>query len=87
VTGAHTQALPLGPLQVARPQDEGPYYLLDGAHTADSAAALAAAARAAFPEAPIVLVLAMAGAPACRPQLCQACCPVREPCTCAQCWP
>lgn len=35
--------------------------MLDGAHTADSAAALAATLRAAFPAEPVVLVVAMAG--------------------------
>jgi len=34
---------------------------LDGAHTADSATALASTLRSVFPQAPLVLVVAMAG--------------------------
>jgi folylpolyglutamate synthase/dihydropteroate synthase len=42
-------------------RDGWPHHLvLDGAHTADSAAALASAVREAFPNQPLVLVLAMA---------------------------
>ncbi|KAF8064668.1 hypothetical protein HT031_003470 [Scenedesmus sp. PABB004] len=49
-----------GRFQVVRPPGSAATYVLDGAHTADSAAALAATLRAAFPAAPLVLVLAMA---------------------------
>ena len=38
----------------------GPWIVLDGAHTAESARALAQTLRAAFPTAPVALVLAMA---------------------------
>lgn len=38
----------------------GPWVVLDGAHTAESAAALARTLRATFPTAPVALVLAMA---------------------------
>lgn len=47
-------------LQVAQLPGSPTHYVLDGAHTADSAAALAATLRAAFPQEPVVLVLAMA---------------------------
>ena len=39
---------------------EGPVVVLDGAHTPEAAAALAAALRAAYPTAPVALILAMA---------------------------
>lgn len=38
----------------------GPWLVLDGAHTAASAAALACTLRSAFPDAPLALVVAMA---------------------------
>ena len=41
-------------------RDRGPWVVLDGAHTPESARALAAALRAAFPSEPVALVLAMA---------------------------
>ncbi len=50
------------PYQVLKlPGDDGPYVVLDGAHTEDSAAALAAAVRSVFPSpTPVALLLAMA---------------------------
>lgn len=47
-------------LQVAQLPGSPTHYVLDGAHTADSAAALGATLRAAFPQEPVVLLLAMA---------------------------
>jgi folylpolyglutamate synthase/dihydropteroate synthase len=47
-------------LQVARLPDSPTHYVLDGAHTADSAAALASTLRSAFPDDPVVLLVAMA---------------------------
>lgn len=44
----------------ARAGQPGPWVVLDGAHTLESAAALAQTLRAAFPTAPVALVLAMA---------------------------
>lgn len=46
--------------QVAQLPGSHTHYVLDGAHTADSAAALADTLRAAFPTEPVVLVVAMA---------------------------
>jgi folylpolyglutamate synthase/dihydropteroate synthase len=43
------------------PGTEGCHVVLDAAHTADSAAALASTLRDAFPDQPVALVLAMAG--------------------------
>jgi folylpolyglutamate synthase/dihydropteroate synthase len=40
--------------------EPGPWVVLDGAHTPESAAALARTLRAAFPTAPVAVVLAMA---------------------------
>lgn len=53
---------PQPPSQVLKlPGDDGPYVVLDGAHTEDSAAALAAAVRSVFPApTPVALLLAMA---------------------------
>ncbi|KAF6254308.1 FolC bifunctional protein [Scenedesmus sp. NREL 46B-D3] len=51
-----------GRFQVAEmPGSPGCHVVLDAAHTADSAAALASTLRTAFPEQPVALVLAMAG--------------------------
>lgn len=47
-------------MQVARLGESPTVYVLDGAHTGDSAAALAATLRQAFPELPVVLLVAMA---------------------------
>lgn len=46
--------------QVTQLPNSPTHYVLDGAHTADSAAALAATLRQAFPDEPVVLVVAMA---------------------------
>ena len=46
-------------LMCSRPE-EAPWLVLDGAHTAASATALAATLRDAFPSAPLALVVAMA---------------------------
>ena len=53
-------AAPVSRWQVAQLPDSATHYVLDGAHTADSAAALAATLRSAFPDEPVVLVVAMA---------------------------
>lgn len=47
-------------MQVAKLPGSPTHYVLDGAHTADSAAALAETLRAAFPTEPVVLLVAMA---------------------------
>ena len=59
VRGLESAWLP-GRFQVARLGDSPTHYVLDGAHTADSAAALASTLREAFPDLPVVLLVAMA---------------------------
>lgn len=53
--------LPITQSSAGRADGQGPLYaVLDGAHTEDSAAALAHSVRQAFPHAPIALVMSMA---------------------------